>query len=194
VNAAGAWADQVASLAGVRPVGLVARRRTVAMIPAPAEHDVRDWPMIGDLAETFYAKPESGGLLTSPCDATPMPPGDVRPAELDVALGLERLASCTTLRPRRVTHSWAGLRSSTADDVPVLGPDPDAPGFHWLAGLGGYGIQTAPAAGRLLAALVTGMPADPDVQALVPALDPVRPRGRHPATAPAGDDLTKRLE
>jgi D-arginine dehydrogenase len=177
VNAAGAWADEVAALAGVRPAGLVARRRTIAIIPAPAEHDVRGWPMIGDLAGTFYAKPESGGLLVSPCDATPQPPGDARPHELDVALGLERLAAHTTLRPRRVAHSWAGLRSSPADDVPVIGPARAAPGFHWLAGLGGYGIQSAPAAGRLLAALVAGVPPDPGLRSLIPAVDPDRCAG-----------------
>ena len=187
VNAAGAWADEVAALAGSHPVGLVAYRRTVAMIPAPAgfpEHEVRDWPMIGDLAGTFYAKPESGGLLVSPCDATPLPPGDARADELDVALGLDRLAAHTTLDPRRVSHTWAGLRSSAADDVPVVGPAPEAPGFHWLAGLGGYGIQTAPAVGRLAAALAAGVAADPDLSSLIPALDPAR--RRDPAAGGAG--------
>lgn len=179
VNAAGAWADEIAALGGVPPVGLVAYRRTVAVIPSPAgfaEPAVRDWPMIGDLAGTFYAKPESGGLLVSPCDATPQPPGDPRADEQDVALGLERLAAHTVLDPRRVTHTWAGLRSSPADDVPVVGPAPDAPGFHWLAGLGGYGVQTAPAVGRVLAALVTGVPTDPALSLLIPALDPARRR------------------
>jgi D-arginine dehydrogenase len=183
VNAAGAWADEVAALAGVRQVGLVARRRTVALIPAPAGHELRGWPMIGDLAGTFYAKPESGGLLVSPCDATPQPPGQVRPHELDVASALERLAAHTTLRPRRVVRSWAGLRSSPPDDVPVIGPSRAAPGFHWLAGLGGYGIQSAPAAGRLLAALVAGSAPDPGLAGLVPAVDPDRRSGQSVRTA-----------
>lgn len=178
VNAAGAWADEIAGLAGVAPAGLVARRRTLALIPAPEGHDVRGWPMIGDLAEGFYAKPESGGLLVSPCDTTPLAPCDARPDDADVALGLERLAAATTLRPRRVTHCWAGLRSAAADDVPLLGPAAHAPGFHWLAGLGGYGIQTAPAAGRLLADLVAGVPPGPDLAPLLPALDPARRRGQ----------------
>lgn len=187
VNAAGAWADELARSAGALPVGLVAYRRTVAVIPSPAgfaDHEVRDWPMIGDLAGTFYAKPESGGLLVCPCDATPLPPGDVRADELDVALGLARLAEHTVLDPRRVTHAWAGLRSSAPDDVPVVGPAPEAPGLHWLAGLGGYGIQTAPAVGRLAAALAAGVPPDPDLSPLIPALDPAR--RRDPAARAAG--------
>jgi D-arginine dehydrogenase len=187
VNAAGAWADEVAASAGALPAGLVAYRRTVAVIPSPAgfaDHEVRDWPMIGDLAGTFYAKPESGGLLVCPCDATPRPPGDVRADEVDVALGLARLAEHTVLDPRRVTHTWAGLRTSAADDVPVVGPAPEAPGFHWLAGLGGYGIQTAPAVGRLAAALAAGVPPDPELSSLIPALDPAR--RRDPAARAAG--------
>jgi D-arginine dehydrogenase len=176
VNAAGAWADEIAGLAGVEQVGLVARRRTLAVVPAPEGVDPRGWPMIGDLAEGFYAKPEAGGLLVSPCDATPLPPGDVRPDDTAVALGLDRLAAVTTLRPRRVSHRWAGLRSSAPDDVPVVGPAAADSGFFWLAGLGGYGIQTAPAVGRLLADLVAGVPPGPDLAALRPALDPARRR------------------
>ncbi|MBV1852787.1 NAD(P)/FAD-dependent oxidoreductase [Catellatospora tritici] len=156
VNAAGAWADEVAALAGLRPVGLVPRRRTAFLVDGP--EGASAWPMVCDVTETFYVKPESGALLVSPADATPAVPGDARPEDLDVALGLERLREATTLPARRVRHAWAGLRTSVADDVPVVGPDPAADGFHWLAGLGGYGVQIAPAVGRALAAAVAGGP------------------------------------
>ena len=164
VDAAGAWADQVATSAGVTPQGLVAYRRTAALVSLPrdlASTDssavgVADWPMVADVGETFYARPESGGLLISPADATPVPPGDVRPDQGDVALALDRFRAVVDLPVRHVRRAWAGLRSSAPDDTPVIGPDPEAPGFCWLAGLGGHGIQTAPAAGTLLAALITG--------------------------------------
>ncbi|HEY0699848.1 MAG TPA: FAD-binding oxidoreductase [Micromonospora sp.] len=154
VDAAGAWADRVAALAGVRPVGLVPRRRTAFLVESPV--DVTGWPMVLDVAETFYFKPESGQLLVSPADATPVPPGDARPDELDVALGVERVNAATTLAVRHVKHAWAGLRTSVADDVPVIGAAPGVPGFCWVAGLGGYGVQPAPAVGRLAAALAVG--------------------------------------
>ncbi|WDZ84863.1 NAD(P)/FAD-dependent oxidoreductase [Micromonospora cathayae] len=161
VNAAGAWADEVAVSAGVRPVGLTPLRRTAFLVDAPPGVDVARWPMVADVAGTFYVKPESGGLLVSPVDATPVPAGDVRPDDLDVALGVARLEEATTLTVRRVRHAWAGLRTAAPDDVPVIGPAPDAPGFLWLAGLSGYGVQTAPAAGALLATLATGHPLHP---------------------------------
>ncbi|MFM9552375.1 NAD(P)/FAD-dependent oxidoreductase [Streptomyces caniscabiei] len=174
VDAAGAWADQVAESAGVAAQALVAYRRTAALVslptdrasthPAPVDRasagssagDIARWPMIADVADTFYARPESGGLLVSPADATPVPPGDVRPDERDVALGLDRFRAVVDLPVRHVRRAWAGLRSSAPDDTPVIGPDPAAPGFTWLTGLGGHGIQTAPAAGALLAALIAG--------------------------------------
>ncbi|WP_214327472.1 NAD(P)/FAD-dependent oxidoreductase [Nonomuraea sediminis] len=177
VNAAGAWADEVADLAGVAPIGLRSLRRTAALVPAPAGHDaaaVASWPMVTDVAGTFYAKPESGGLLLSPADATPMPPGDPRPDDLDVALAIARFEEATTIKVTRVTHRWAGLRSSVAHDVPVIGEAPDDPGFFWLAALSGYGIQVAPAAGQLLSALVTGAPPR-ELAACVPALVPASP-------------------
>lgn len=156
VNAAGAWADEVAVLAGVAPLGLVPRRRTAFLIDGADGHDVRRWPMVTDVTDTFYVKPESGRLLVSPCDATPAPPGDARPDDLDVARGAARVEAATTLTIRHVRRAWAGLRTSTADDVPVVGAAPDTPDFLWFAGFGGYGVQVAPAAGRLLAALATG--------------------------------------
>ncbi|WP_367123542.1 NAD(P)/FAD-dependent oxidoreductase [Streptomyces phytohabitans] len=186
VNAAGAWADEVAALAGAGPAGLVPRRRTAVLVAVPEPGGatgagtgggppggasgapggsprsgfppaaVARWPLVTDVADTFYAKPESGGLLLSPADATPAPPGDARPDDLDVALAVARFEAVTTLRFHGVRARWAGLRTSTTDDTPVIGPDPEVPGLHWLAGLGGYGIQTAPAAGALLAARATG--------------------------------------
>lgn len=155
LNAAGAWADELAGLADVQRIGLVPKRRTAALVAGPPGVSVADWPMVTDVTETFYFKPESGGLLLSPVDETPMPPGDVRPDDLDVAVAVERIEACTTLVVRHIRVAWAGLRSSVADDVPVIGEAPGAPGFFWLAALGGYGIQTAPAAGRLAADLVT---------------------------------------
>lgn len=130
--------------------------------------------MIADVADTFYARPESGGLLISPADATPVPPGDVRPDDHDVALALERFRAVVALPVRHVRRAWAGLRTSTPDDTPVIGPDPDAPGFCWLAGLGGYGIQTAPAAGALLAALIAGHEPPPGLTTAVAGVTPAR--------------------
>ncbi|MFI9502847.1 NAD(P)/FAD-dependent oxidoreductase [Nocardia sp. NPDC052566] len=160
VNAAGAWADQLATSAGVRPVGLIARRRTACVADVPGTP--RDWPLVTDVADTFYFRPESGGLLLSAADATETEPGDARPADIDVALAAERIERATTLRIQRIRHAWAGLRTFTPDESPVLGEAPDQPGFFWMAGFGGYGIQTAPEAGRRLAAAVTGTegPAD----------------------------------
>jgi D-arginine dehydrogenase len=182
INAAGAWADEIAAMADVARIGLLSHRRTVAILPAPAGHEVAGWPMIGDVTDTFYAKPESGGLLLSPMDATIVRPGVPRADELAVAAAIERLAEATTIRARHVSTQWAGLRSSVADDTPVVGEAPDAQGFYWLAGLGGYGIQTAPAVGELLAGLVVG--AVPDRLAMIaPRLRPGRTTEAMPAIA-----------
>jgi D-arginine dehydrogenase len=162
VNAAGAWADEVATLAGVRPVGLVPKRRTAATIDPPEGQDPARWPMVIDLAESFYVKPESGRLLISPADETPMPPCDVQPDELDIAIAAERVETATRLAIRHIRRKWAGLRSFVRDKTPVVGPAPDAEGFIWLAGQGGYGIMTSPAMGRATTGLVTAgeLPAD----------------------------------
>ncbi|HZB94154.1 MAG TPA: FAD-binding oxidoreductase [Stellaceae bacterium] len=155
VNAAGAWADEVAASAGVRPVGLTPLRRTAAIVEAPAGLAVERWPMVVDVGESFYFKPESGKLLISPADETPLPPQDVQPDEIDIALAAERIAAATRLEFRHIARKWAGLRTFAPDRTLVIGPDPEAPGFLWMAGQGGYGIQTAPAAGAALAALAT---------------------------------------
>lgn len=163
VNAAGAWADELALMAGASPCGVGGRRRTVVLtdIDNPAAV-AGDAPMVVDIDERFYFKPESGGLLISPADETPVPPGDVQPEEIDIAIGIDRVMTATTLSVRRVRRSWAGLRNFTSDRTPVVGYDPGVDGFFWLAGQGGYGIQTAPALSRLAAALVGGKtpPAD----------------------------------
>lgn len=156
VNAAGAWCDVVAEMAGVAPVGLVPKRRTAFTFPAPTGLELHGMPMVIDVAEQFYFKPDAGQFLGSLADATPMHPHDVKPEERDVALAIERINTATTLDITHVRRTWAGLRSFVADGLPVVGEDPDAPGFFWLAGQGGAGILSSPALSRLTAALVTG--------------------------------------
>ncbi|HLJ20542.1 MAG TPA: FAD-binding oxidoreductase [Stellaceae bacterium] len=162
LNAAGAWADEIAKLVGVRPVGLVPKRRTAFVIDLPAGTDAAAWPIVCDVDETLYWKPEAGRLLVSPADETPMPPCDVQPEEMDIAEAAHRLETRTHLTVTRVVRKWAGLRSFVRDKTPVVGHAPEAPGFVWLAGQGGYGIQTSPSMGRVAAALATGsdLPAD----------------------------------
>ncbi len=162
VNAAGAWADHVAALAGLAPVGVVPKRRTAFLVDPPAGLAIDAWPLIVDVRETYYFKPDAGKLLMSPADETPSPPCDAQPEELDIAIAADRVQQATTLEIRRIAHRWAGLRSFARDKTPVVGFDPRARGFFWCAGQGGYGFQTAPALGRAGAALVQGeaLPAD----------------------------------
>ncbi len=155
VNAAGAWADPVAEMAGVRLLGIAPLRRTVAqlrMAPAPPA----DLPLVLDIDERFYFKPESGRLWLSPHDETPSLPCDAAPEEVDVATAIARFEEVANWRVERVEHKWAGLRSFAPDRLPVYGFDRREPGFFWFAGQGGFGIQTAPAAARLAAALLLG--------------------------------------
>ncbi len=154
VNAAGAWADQVARLAGVRTLGFVPRRRTAFLVPLPAGLSMRGWPMVDDVGEEFYFKPDAGQLFVSPADATPSEPLDAQPDDLDVAVGVARLERATTLEVQRVSRAWAGLRTFVADGSPVAGFDGEAEGFFWLAGQGGYGIKTSPALSRACAGLI----------------------------------------
>jgi len=156
VNAAGAWADHVAEMAGVRPLGLSPRRRTVIVLDAPDGADVSGWPFAKTATDEFYMLPEAGKLLACPVDEVECDPCDARPEEYDIALTAARVEEFTTLPVRRIAHSWAGLRSFVADRVPTAGFAPDTPGFFWLAGQGGYGLQTAPAMAEIVAALVTG--------------------------------------
>lgn len=154
VNAAGAWAERIGELAGARPIGLQPLRRTAITFDPPPGADVAQWPCLIDADEDFYLKPEGAQLLASPCDETPFPPCDVTPDDLEVALAAERVTRATTLELRHIRRRWAGLRSFVADRAPVIGPAPERPGFFWLAGQGGFGIMTSPAAARAIASLV----------------------------------------
>lgn len=165
VNAAGAWGDAVGALAGVAPLGLAPLRRTVAVVdvdpPAPA-----DLPLVIAADGSFYFKPDAGRLWVSPHDEIPCEACDVQPEEYDVALAIDRLERATTWRIRRLERAWAGLRTFAPDRAPVYGYDADAPGFFWCVGQGGFGIQTAPAAGELAAALLLGEPAPAGLDAM----------------------------
>lgn len=163
VNAAGAWADQLAALAGVGAVGLVPKRRTAVLVAAPAGLSPDRWPMAVDVDESFYLKPDAGRLLLSPADATPTEPCDAQPEEIDIAICIDRIQGAFDLPVTRIAHKWAGLRSFVADGCPVAGHAPGGAGFFWLAGQGGYGIQTAPALARVAAALVLGRPIPADI-------------------------------
>jgi D-arginine dehydrogenase len=156
VNAAGAWADSVAAMAGAAPIGVQPYRRTIVQLATdpPMAHDM---PLIMDAAGRFYFKPEAGGRLwLSPHDETAVPAHDVAPEELDVAIAIDRFEHAIDWRVVKREHAWAGLRSFAPDRVPVYGFDATAPGFFWFAGQGGFGIQTAPAAAMLGAALLLG--------------------------------------
>lgn len=154
VNAAGAWGDQVARLAGVRPLGLQPKRRTGVLID-PAPWAVADWPMINDVGHTWYARPEARTrMMVSPADETDMEPQDIQPDELDIAIAIDRMQQALDIEVRRVERSWAGLRSFLPDRELAIGWDARADGFFWCVGQGGYGIQTSPAAGRLVADLI----------------------------------------
>jgi len=177
VNAAGAWADEIARLAGARPIGLLPKRRTAITFDLPQGAAVAGWPAVIDVDEQWYFKPDAGRLLASPADETPSAPCDAQPDEYDVALLVDRLTRVTTLQVPRIRARWAGLRSFVADRTIVAGFDAQIEGFFWLAGQGGYGIQTAPAVARLAAALVAGRAMPPDIAELgvdAAALSPER--------------------
>ncbi|WP_070988875.1 NAD(P)/FAD-dependent oxidoreductase [Halofilum ochraceum] len=175
VDAAGAWADVTAEQAGVAPLGLVPKRRTGVMIDLPAGTEPGGWPLTADLGETFYFKPDAGRLMLSPADATPTAPQDAQPEIEDVATVIERFMEVTTVEVERPGETWAGLRSFVADGEPVAGYAPDAAGFFWLAGQGGYGIQTAVGMGRAACALLQRQPLPADMTALGLAADQLAP-------------------
>ncbi|HRH86911.1 MAG TPA: FAD-dependent oxidoreductase [Rubrivivax sp.] len=156
VNAAGAWCDVVARLAGAQPIGLQPKRRSAFVFAPPAGLDVSRWPSVIAADESWYLKPDAGLLLGSPANADPVDPQDVQPEELDIALGIDRIQAHTTLQIRRPTRTWAGLRSFVADGDLVGGFDAHTPGFFWVAAQGGYGIQTSAAMGEACAALLRG--------------------------------------
>ncbi|RYY82625.1 MAG: FAD-binding oxidoreductase, partial [Comamonadaceae bacterium] len=158
LNAAGAWADVVAAMAGVPRLGLQPKRRAAFIFAPPEGADIHAWPMAVGAGEGWYFKPDAGMLLGSPANADAVDPHDVQPEELDIAMAIHRIEEMTTLTIRRPTRTWAGLRSFVPDGDLVGGFDPAAPGFFWVAAQGGYGIQTSPAMGEACAALARGLP------------------------------------
>lgn len=158
VNAAGAWADPVARLAGVRPLGMQPHRRSAFTFAPPPGAPIQTWPMAIGVAEDWYLKPDAAQLLGSPANADPVEPHDVQAEELDVAIGIDHIQRMTTLEIRRPSHTWAGLRTFAPDGEMVNGCDPEVPGFFWVAGQGGYGIQTSAAMGMAAAAQLLGQP------------------------------------
>ncbi|SEO18974.1 Glycine/D-amino acid oxidase [Salinihabitans flavidus] len=173
INAAGAWADKVAALAGVPPLGLQPMRRSAALLPAPEGYEIAHWPLFASASERWYAKPDAGKLLVSPADEDPVEPHDAWADDMVLAEGLYRYEQAVTVPVTRMEHSWAGLRTFAPDRTPVVGFDPMAEGFFWLAGQGGYGVQTAPAMADLAAALCLRQTPDLPPET-VAALAPVR--------------------
>jgi D-arginine dehydrogenase len=177
VNAAGAWCDVVGAMAGAVPIGLVPKRRTAFIFDPPPGADITKWPSVIDVGEEFYFKPDAGKFLGSPADQTPMEPCDVQPDDFDVALAVDRIQRAAHIPVAHINRKWAGLRSFVADGCPVVGYDPRVEGFFWLAGQGGYGIETSPSMGRLAASLALrrGVPADLAAQGVTEAeLSPAR--------------------
>jgi D-arginine dehydrogenase len=154
VNAAGAWGDQLAELAGVRPLGLQPLRRTAFLLDLGM--DVSQWPLVHRAEGGLYFKPEAGALMVSLADTTPSPPCDAQPEEYDLALAADRFQQLTTVEVRRMNHTWAGLRTFLPDGIPAVGFDAEAADFFWLVGQGGFGIQTAPHLSEVAAGLLSG--------------------------------------
>lgn len=175
VNAAGAWADELATMAGVQPLGITPHRRSMARIATPGGHDPARWPMFFGVGETWYAKPDAGALLISPADEDPVPPQDAWPDDMVLAEGLDRYQNMVAEPLTKPIATWAGLRSFAPDRTLVLGPDPAQPDFIWCAGQGGYGFQTCAAASQLVADLTLGRAPAMDAQT-VAALRPDRLR------------------
>lgn len=173
VNAAGAWVDEVAKLAGIRPLGFQPNRRSMARIPAPGGQDVSRWPMMHGVGETWYAKPDAGALIVSPSEEHPMPPHDAFADDMVLAEGLARYEEFVTEPVTRLISNWAGLRTFAPDRVLVIGRDAREPSFFWLGGQGGYGFQTSAAASQLVGDLVAGRASELGAD-LVAALSPAR--------------------
>jgi D-arginine dehydrogenase len=163
VNASGAWGDVIAGLAGIAPIGLQPMRRTAFMVPGDDAYS--SWPFVVDVEEHFYFRPDGPQLLCSLAEETPSPPTDSRPEMSDIALAIDRINEATTLGIRSVNSQWTGLRTFAPDREMVIGEEPGSPGFFWLVGQGGTGIQTSPACGALMASLVTGSPPPTDLAA-----------------------------
>lgn len=173
INAAGPWVDQIAQMADIAPIGFTPYRRSMGRIPAPGGHDVSKWPMIFGANESWYAKPDAGALIVSPAEEHLMEPHDAYPDDMTLAEGMARYEENVTEPVTRLLSSWAGLRTFSPDRTLVLGPDPSNPSFIWCAGQGGYGMQSSPAAGKLLADLINNATPTIDPNA-VTALSPAR--------------------
>ena len=158
VNAAGAWADRIAQLAGVSPIGLQPKRRTIITFDAPPGTDLERLPFAKTVGDELYFAPESGRLFASPMDEVPSDPLDAQPEELEVALAAHRMEERTVVKVERIRSRWAGLRTFTPDRHPAAGFASDAEGFFWLVGQGGFGLQTSPAMARVAASLIAGEP------------------------------------
>ncbi|TPK90062.1 FAD-binding oxidoreductase [Mesorhizobium sp. B2-4-12] len=166
VNAAGAWVDVVAGMAGLSGLGFQPKRRTAFLFDPPAGMDISGWPLVVDLHEQFYFKPDAGRLIGSLADETDSEPCDAYPEDIDVAIAVDRIEQATSMRIGRPSTPWAGLRTFAPDRTPVAGFDPRLPGFFWLGGQGGYGFQVSLTLARLSAALMRGEPLPADVTAL----------------------------
>jgi len=166
VNAAGSWVDQVAQMAGISPINIRPLRRTVIMVTLPEGLSCAQWPLVMNPAEGYYFKPDSGKILMTPGDEQLALPCNIQPEEIDIAYGAHYLEQATNLTVAKIDRSWAGLRNRVADGHPVVGFDPEAEGFFWLAGQGGYGIKTAPAMARISASLISGHGLPQDMLAL----------------------------
>ncbi len=182
VNAAGAWADNLAQMAGASPLGLKPLRRTAITFSPEEDRIVDDWPMVVDVDEQFYFKPEAGKLLGSPADETETVPCDAQPEELDIAIAVDRIQNATVLDIKTIDQKWAGLRTFASDKTLVIGFDGELPGFFWLAGQGGYGIQTCPAACRTAASLILKDELPEDIQAKGVTKEMLSPQRFHSKT------------
>lgn len=175
INAAGAWVDPIAELFKVDPLGINPLRRTAITLKAP-DYDLTHMPEVNEIDEDFYFKPDAGHLMVSPADETPVEPHDAWPEDMDIAIAADYMTQCTTLEITHVAHSWAGLRTFASDRLPVIGHSAAQEGFFWAAGLGGFGIQTSPAVGQLVAGLLceSSFAGQPDLQALTSLVSPER--------------------
>jgi len=174
VNAAGAWADAIGQLAGLSPLGLIPKRRTACLVQPQADWNVDEWPMVINIDEEVYFKSEAGQLMVSPADETDTVPCDAQPEVIDVAIAIDRYQQIIDHPDAAPTHTWAGLRTFAPDRTFVVGPDPRLAGFFWLAGQGGYGVQSAPAMARLAAQMVLEQPIDKAAQPIVQRVRPNR--------------------
>jgi len=173
LNAAGAWVDEIANLAGVKPLNVTPLRRSMARIPAPGGHDVGTWPMLLDIHENWYSKPDAGSLIVSPAEEDPMQPFDAWADDMVIAEGLARYQSFVTEEVTRVEATWAGLRTFSPDRNLAIGPDAADPSFFWVACQGGYGFQSCPAVAQLVADLISGQTPEIDPE-IIAAIDPRR--------------------